>query len=67
MQLPRATGEQVNVPDRLVDGSTTGLGAVDTGVEARGRAAGTGTGGRGDDENTGRELAPGTSSAVEVA
>ena len=67
MQLPRATGEQVNVPDRLVGGSTTGLGAVDTGVEAGGRAADTGTGGRDDDENTGREPAPGTSSAVEVA
>ena len=66
MQLPRATGKQVNIPDRLVGGSTTGLGAVDTGVEAGGRVADTGTGGRDDDENTGRDLA-GTSSAVEVA
>ena len=67
MQPPRATGKQVNVPDRPVGGSTTGPGAVDTGVEARGRPADKGTGGSGDDENTNRELVPRTSSAVEVA
>ena len=48
-------------------GSTTGPGAVDTGVQVRERPADTGMGGRGDDENTGRKLVPGTSSAVELA